>query len=284
MKRRHLRIAIIILAVVLLGIVPTFFMHRNGRVIPRNKMARIYAEMLLTDQWINDNWAQNRSADTSFVYRPILRRYGYDEKDWRKSVSKYIKDPDRYSRILKKSAAMLEAREKELRFRLDLINAAERLEQETAGFIPERLYWLAGMRNPDNFVEDGLVFYVDSVGGSEWRFDPYRGYDTLFAGPAWKISLRDSVSVDSLSVSVDSLSVDVDSLSVSVDSLSIGVDSIAPVVAKPATDRAVKKPAAENKPATERVVKKPVTGKDADRRLSVDADRNLLLRPDAKIQ
>ena len=204
--------------------------------------------MLLTDQWINDNWVQNRSADTSFVYRPILRRYGYDEKDWRKSVSKYIKDPDRYSRILKKSAAMLEAREKELRFRLDLINAAERLEQETAGFIPERLYWLAGMRNPDNFVEDGLVFYVDSVGGSEWRFDPYRGYDTLFAGPAWKISLRDSVSVDSLSVSVD---------------------SIAPVVAKP---------------AEERVVNKPVTGKDADRRLSVDADRNLLLRPDAKIQ
>ena len=260
MKRGHLRIAIIILAVVLLGIVPTFFMHRNGRVIPRNKMARIYAEMLLTDQWINDNWAQNRSADTSFVYRPILRRYGYDEKDWRKSVSKYIKDPDRYSRILKKSAAMLEAREKELRLRLDLINAAERLEQETAGFIPERLYWLAGMRNPDNFVEDGLVFYVDSVGGSEWRFDPYRGYDTLFAGPAWKISLRDSVSVDSLSV---------------------GVDSLAPVVAKPAAERAVKKPAAENKPATEN---KPVTGKDADRRLSVEADRNLLLRPDAKIQ
>ena len=284
MKRRHLRIAIIILAVVLLGIVPTFFMHRNGRVIPRNKMARIYAEMLLTDQWINDNWVQNRSADTSFVYRPILRRYGYDEKDWRKSVSKYIKDPDRYSRILKKSAAMLEAREKELRLRLDLINAAERLEQETAGFIPERLYWLAGMRNPDNFVEDGLVFYVDSVGGSEWRFDPYRGYDTLFAGPAWKISLRDSVSVDSLSVSVDSLSVDVDSLSVSVDSLSVGVDSIAPVVAKPAEERAVNKPAAENKPATDKDVKKPVEGKDADRRLSVEADRNLLLRPDAKIQ
>ena len=276
MKRRHLRIAIIILAVVLLGIVPTFFMHRNGRVIPRNKMARIYAEMLLTDQWINDNWVQNRSADTSFVYRPILRRYGYDEKDWRKSVSKYIKDPDRYSRILKKSAAMLEAREKELRLRLDLINAAERLEQETAGFIPERLYWLAGMRNPDNFVEDGLVFYVDSVGGSEWRFDPYRGYDTLFAGPAWKISLRDSVSVDSLSVSVDSLSVSVDSLSVSVDSLSVDVDSLAPVVAKPAAERVVKKPAAENKPAEERAVKKPVTGKDAD--------RNLLLRPDAKIQ
>lgn len=284
MKRRHLRIAIIILAVVLLGIVPTFFMHRNGRVIPRNKMARIYAEMLLTDQWINDNWVQNRSADTSFVYRPILRRYGYDEKDWRKSVSKYIKDPDRYSRILKKSAAMLEAREKELRLRLDLINAAERLEQETAGYIPERLYWLAGMRNPDNFVEDGLVFYVDSVGGSEWRFNPYRGYDTLFAGPAWKISLRDSVSVDSLSVSVDSLLVDVDSLSVSVDSLSVGVDSIAPVVAKPAEERAVKKPAAENKSATDKDVKKPVAGKDADRRLSVDADRNLLLRPDAKIQ
>ena len=278
MKRRHLRIAIIILAVVLLGIVPTFFMHRNGRVIPRNKMARIYAEMLLTDQWINDNWVQNRSADTSFVYRPILRRYGYDEKDWRKSVSKYIKDPDRYSRILKKSAAMLEAREKELRLRLDLINAAERLEQETAGYIPECLYWLAGMRNPDNFVEDGLVFYVDSVGGSEWRFDPYRGYDTLFAGPAWKISLRDSVSVDSLSVSVDSLSVSVDSLSVSVDSLSVDVDSLAPVVAKPAAERAVKKP------ATDKDVKKPVTGKDADRRLSVDADRNLLLRPDAKIQ
>ena len=116
------------------------------------------------------------------------------------------------------------------------------------------------------------------MGGSEWRFDPYRGYDTLFAGPAWKISLRDSVSLDSLSVSVDSLSVDVDSLSVSVDSLLVDVDSLAPVVAKPAADRAVKKP------ATDKDVKKPVAGKDADRRLSVEADRNLLLRPDAKIQ
>ena len=104
------------------------------------------------------------------------------------------------------------------------------------------------------------------MGGSAWPLDPDRRYDTLFAGQARKISLRDSVSVDSLSVSVDSLLVDVDSLSVSVDSLSVGVDSIAPVVAKPA---------AENK---------PVTGKDADRRLSVEADRNLLLRPDAKIQ
>ena len=47
------------------------------------------------------------------------------------------------------------------------------------------------------------------------------------------------------------------------------MDSLAPVVAKPAADKDVKK---------------PVTGKDADRRLSVDADRNLLLRPDAKIQ
>lgn len=211
MNRKHLRLVMLIPAVILLGLVPLLFIHRNGRVIPRNKMARIYAEMLITDQWINDNWAYNRSADTSFVYRPILRKYGYDEKDWRKSVAKYIKDPDRYSRILRKTSAMLEARGKELQLRVDLLNAAERREQLIESFMPERIFWLGGMRNPDNFVEDGLLFYVDSIGGSEWRFDPYRGYDTLFRGPAWEIVPRDSVTLDSLaldSLALDSLALD----------------------------------------------------------------------------
>ena len=45
---------------------------KGPRVIPRGKMARIYAEMLVTDQWINSTPSVRRMADTSLVYEHIL--------------------------------------------------------------------------------------------------------------------------------------------------------------------------------------------------------------------
>ena len=71
-------------------------------VIPRSKMAAIYAEMLMTDQWINARTDVRRIADTSLVYEPILQKYGYSHKDYLKTVDKYMDDPERFSRILRK--------------------------------------------------------------------------------------------------------------------------------------------------------------------------------------
>ena len=68
-------------------------------VIPRSKLAAIYAEMLMTDQWINSRPDVRRIADTSLVYEPILQKYGYDHQDYLKTVDEYMNDPERFARI-----------------------------------------------------------------------------------------------------------------------------------------------------------------------------------------
>ena len=83
--------------------VSLFFLISCGgdkeKVIPRSKLAEIYAEMFITDQWLGANPSLRRSADTSLVYAPILEKYGYTSADYRKSVDMYMDDPERFSRI-----------------------------------------------------------------------------------------------------------------------------------------------------------------------------------------
>ena len=66
----------------------------DGKVIPRSKLAEIYAEMFVTDQWLMDTPGVRRLADTSLVYEPILRKYGYTSEDYRVSVDRYMDDPE----------------------------------------------------------------------------------------------------------------------------------------------------------------------------------------------
>ena len=49
----------------------------RARVIPRSKLAKIYAEMFITDQWIQNTPNVRTIADTSLVYEPILQKYGF---------------------------------------------------------------------------------------------------------------------------------------------------------------------------------------------------------------
>lgn len=88
---------------------------KGPRVIPRGKMARIYAEMLVTDQWINVTPSVKRLADTSMVYEPILEKYGYTSEDYRRSVDVYMDDPERFSRILRSTTEILDKRIAELK-------------------------------------------------------------------------------------------------------------------------------------------------------------------------
>jgi len=80
------------------------------KVIPRGKLAQIYAEMLMTDQWIMSNPGNRYAADTSLVYEPILEKYGYTSADYRKSVDAYMDDPERFSRILRTTSELLDKR------------------------------------------------------------------------------------------------------------------------------------------------------------------------------
>lgn len=81
---------------------------RKDKVIPRSKLAEIYAEMMLVDQWMIANPTFRQQADTSLVYEPILNEYGYTSADYRKSVDVYMNDPERFARILRTTAQVLD--------------------------------------------------------------------------------------------------------------------------------------------------------------------------------
>lgn len=80
------------------------------RVISRSTMADIYADMFLSDQWLNDHGEFLRDTDSTRFYEPVFNKYGYTSEDFVASVDKYIKDPERYSRILKKAYTILQQR------------------------------------------------------------------------------------------------------------------------------------------------------------------------------
>ena len=82
----------------------------EAEVIPRAKLADIYTEMFLTDQWISDTPGMRLIADTSLVYEPILEKYGYDKLDYIHSVDFYMNDPERFARILRSSMDKLDKR------------------------------------------------------------------------------------------------------------------------------------------------------------------------------
>ena len=79
-------------------------------VIEEDAMAQIYAEMLLTDQWINTTPGVRTIADTSLVYEPILKKYGYTSEEYRRSVDYYLNDPRTYADIMKETVKILDAR------------------------------------------------------------------------------------------------------------------------------------------------------------------------------
>lgn len=178
--------------------------EKNGKVIPRGTLAEIYAEMLVVDQWIASDLSLKRQADTSFVYAPILEKYGYTPDDYRKSVDHYMHDPERYSRILRTSAEILGERLSELKIekaRLDRIAGIKVYESDLT---PEdfALY----LRDSLIMYHDSLSFEADSL-KMIYRLIPHETSDTVYEGVAMVIK------VDSLSVVADSLAA-VDSVAV----------------------------------------------------------------------
>lgn len=109
----------------------------KARVIPREDLSRIYAEMMLTDQWILETPNVRLIADTSLVYAPILEKYGYDAADYRKSVDHYMDDPERFSKILKVTGSILDARLAELELKKEEIERQKKIRQEIDKFIPD---------------------------------------------------------------------------------------------------------------------------------------------------
>lgn len=170
---------------------------RKDKVIPRDDMARIYAEMFVLDQKISQESDIRRKADTLLVYEPVFEAYGYTSDDYRASMAYYIKDPDRYVKILKRTVEILETRRKELKAEKALQESMSQSQARTESYRPDRIFFLSGMANRDLLTVDGLSFYIDSTGGA-FDFDVQKGYDTLFVGPRIEIISEMAALSDSL--------------------------------------------------------------------------------------
>ena len=169
----------------------------EGKVIPRSKLAEIYAEMLITDQWISDTPGVRRTADTSLVYEPIFQKYGYTTADYRTSVDRYMDDPERFSRILRTTVQILD--KKMVQLNLD------REEQERLKALKARLERMKVKSNfkPEEFFpylfDEPYVHYYDSLSVEPdsvlmvYRLSNIDRSDTLFDGI--KIIVRDTAAV-----------------------------------------------------------------------------------------
>ena len=204
------------IVVLLAAVVMAVSCSERAEIIPRGKMAAIYAEMLMTDQWINSRPDVRRIADTSLVYEPILQKYGYDHQDYLKTVDEYMNDPERFARILRASGDIIEERLTDLRWELEQRNRLEalrkRIEAMTikSDFKAEEFF-------PYLFDEayvhyyDSLVIEIDSV-IQHYRFKDMPTTDTLYEGirmisPLDSLALADSLAAaDSLALK-DSLAI-----------------------------------------------------------------------------
>lgn len=162
-------------------------------VIPRRQLAKIYAEMLVTDQWITTTPGMRMIADTSLVYMPILEKYGYDLDDYLKSVDVYMDDPERFARILRNSGEIIGKQLKDAEVRLE--------EHKRLAALPKVKVDLDMKEFFPFLFDEPYVHYYDSLSFEPdstlmiYRLVPVERGDTLFDG------VRIMVKTDTLKMS-----------------------------------------------------------------------------------
>lgn len=176
--------------------------RQESRKIPRGKMAKIYAEMFVTDEWLSRNTDIRRMADTSLVYEPILEKYGYTSVDYEYSVNLYLDDPERFSRILRTTSEILGDEIVRLKKeKLRMKEEAEAAEIKT-DFKPEYFFPYL-FTEPYVHYYDSLVVEVDSLTAT-YMFKDVQTSDTTYDWVEMIIRV-DTTRVDTLKV--DSLAV-----------------------------------------------------------------------------
>ena len=137
----------------------------EAEIIPRNQLAKIYAEMLVTDQWIMDTPGVRSIADTSLVYSPILEKYGYDADDYVRTVDKYMDDPERFARIFREAGEILTARLEALQVERERLAHLEMLRKNAEKYRPDIEWKLTASHEEDTLsvaLPDSLVIERDS--------------------------------------------------------------------------------------------------------------------------
>ena len=178
--------------------------RNEAEVIPRGKMADIYLEMFMTDQWISSTPGMRTIADTSLVYEPILQKYGYGKLDYMHSVEYYMNDPERFAGILRTTVERLDKKIAHLqqlqKIQESADEAARRLERFIMDYTFEE-YFPYMADEPYIHYYDSLTFEPDSL--LVYRLVPIETADTLYEGLEMVVrvdSLESLESLDSLSV------------------------------------------------------------------------------------
>lgn len=160
----------------------------KGKVISRGDLAEIYAEMLMTDQWIANHPELRKKADTSLVYEPILEKYGYTTQDYVLTMDKYMDDPERYSRILRTTGEILDSKLKELQVKKEELQRLEeirkRLEKvraEVSKYITYKTHYPDTSRKEYDHIPDSLTVWVDS--NHIYCLELIFSHDSLIDGP-----------------------------------------------------------------------------------------------------
>lgn len=154
----------------------------EAEVIPRGDLAQIYAEMLLTDQWVMSTPNVRKIADTSLVYEPILEKYGYDSDDYRKSVDVYMDDPERFARIFRETSDILDRRLTDLKRQKEIqekeMLRRKEMEKYRSNFKPEEFF--------PYLFDEPYIHYYDSVSFEPdsilqiYRLTPIERADTIY--------------------------------------------------------------------------------------------------------
>lgn len=168
----------------------------DGEVIPRKDLAEIYAEMLMTDQWVLMTPNIRLIADTSLVYAPIMERYGYDREDYVRSVDHYMNDPERFSKILRETGEILEAKLKDLELRKEEQERLEKLRKEAEKYRPDTRWDELYPKRPVRMrigPSDSIAFERDSSG--LYRMSFVERVDTVYEGVSMMLPAVDTVEV-----------------------------------------------------------------------------------------
>ena len=205
--KKHFVILLLLAAIVL---APSC--RRNGpRVIPRGKLAKIYAEMFVTDQWIQNTPKLRSIADTSLVYEPILEKYGYTSEDYQHSVQHYMDDPERFSRILRTTGEILDDQIKDLkRKQKELQELEARKLAESKRKYPEYELWYTELPPRDERDYSDTISVGWDTASLMFKFRYMPRTDTIYEGvrmivPADTLTVADSLAVTDSIAAVDSV-------------------------------------------------------------------------------
>jgi len=107
------------------------------RIIPKDEMTDIFADMLMADAWITAHPSAKKQADTTLVYDPIFEKYGYDRDDYQKSVAYYLLDPDDMEKMFKVIQDRFDARIKVLERQVEFEDSVNEIKGQLPAYVPE---------------------------------------------------------------------------------------------------------------------------------------------------